>query len=111
VIRESRNARMGFCYATQYAAVVPESIITNTNYIISFFQTRSQANEFVKNFNLPKSVVAKIATCRKLQCVAMTNDSFIVYDKDYNRREVGQDEPLKGTLLPPNSRHVPPREI
>lgn len=109
VVRESGMARIGMMYVPQNINKVPEDIILNTQTVISFNCKRQQAKALSDNFEMVSYKEKELTTLKRFQAMLFTSDEYVTYDLVDGTKEVS-DEPIRGTILPPNSQHQPSKK-
>jgi len=104
-----RMKNIGIGYATQNYEKIPSIIRTNTEYLFALrHSSRKEVAEVKKDFDLPDYVEDDLLRLKKLECYGITSERFVVY---YPDGTVDEDVtgPVKGTIIPPTSRHKMPR--
>ena len=111
-LKEARPNRIGIVYATQYFGQIPQDIELNTDYIISFQQTKEMGKRILDNFDGLKSMITQIVRLPKFQAIvaAKVGESLVVYDTAGKRTLTDDGTPFKGLVFPPVSQHSPPKQ-
>lgn len=106
-----RPNRVGYVYATQFFGDIPEDIELNTDYIISFQQTKMMGKAILENFDSLKSHIDLIRKLPKMNAIVAgkVGEPLVVYDTEGNREVIDDGTPFKGTIFPPVSQHSPPK--
>jgi len=104
VAARGRIKRVGLIYATQYYDRIPHLVKgAKLNYFFSFKQHSDDIRQEIKrDFNLERATKNRLKDLKKYQCIAMTNNKFILY-RDGERWE--ETEPIEGTIFFPLSNH------
>lgn len=113
IARESGNVRIGMLYVPQNINQVPEDLKLVTDTIIAYRCKKEQADSLVKDFEgmIPSYKKKELTgSLKKFEAILFTTESYITYDLvDGTKSE--SDEPIRGTVICPNSAHKPPKEI
>ncbi|MEK0338067.1 MAG: hypothetical protein QQN41_11600, partial [Nitrosopumilus sp.] len=110
VIRESGHSRIGFYYCTQYWDDVPAFIHSQTDYVISFNQTKKQAKLIAEDFGGLKHKQKELVNLKKGEFIIFSSNPIILYD-EYGKREAVEDEAIKATVFPSLSAHKTPKPV
>jgi len=104
IAARGRMNNIGLAYATQNYAKIPSIIRSNTEYLFCFrHSSRAEVNEIKNDFSLMELNEDEILKLKKLECVGITSDFFRIYNPDGTVEETS--EPVRGTIIPPLSRH------
>ena len=106
IVRESGLARINVYYTSLNVEKVPDDMKLNTDTVFVFRQKKQQASLIAKDFDLLNYKEKELMRLNKFECVAV--GSFVAYNSDGDR-EIIEDEPIRGTILPSVSMHQAPR--
>lgn len=110
LVAQGGPANLSVFYGTQNPSEVPDVIFDNTKYVICTQLAKEEANHIANLFGLEKADFSKrVATLNKtsMECIAITNEQFSVYDPLNNKKWMMSGE-IKGTYLPPLVNTLPP---
>ncbi len=110
VVRESGHSRIGFTFCTQFWDKVPEFIRSQTDYVISFNQTKSQAKAIAEDFGEMRYKQKELVNLQKGEFMIFSSNPIILYD-EYGKREEKRDVAIKATVFPPLSAHKAPKSV
>lgn len=109
-----RMARIALRWATQHYEEVPDSIRSNTKYlIVSRKADAKEVREIGKDFHIPKTLADEILQLKTdpkngiFEVVALTTEKFVLYDMATGAKSQ-TSEGRKGYLIPPQARHKVP---
>ncbi len=109
---QGRNARIALYWATQNYNDIPSEITGNTKYMLCMKHSdEKDISKLKKEYSLTKIDMREIANLNKAnrECIALTKEYFIIYDIENNRIYETSDK-IKGRLIPPLCKTVPPRQ-
>lgn len=111
IIRESAPNRIGVVFGTQDLNQVSNFSKSQANYVFSFKQNESGADQLTKDYDALKDVKKDLKRLQPFECIGFPSGSpFRLYDEDGDFEEI-RDEPIKMKIFPPLSAHKPPKEM
>src|SRR3990167_9589730 len=107
IAKEGRPNRIALIYATQYFGDISEDIELNTDYIVSFQQTKALGKKILQNFDGLNIMLDSIHKLPKYHPIVAgkAGSPLVVYDTEGNREIVEDGTPFKGKIFPSVSQH------
>jgi len=103
-----RMKNIGLVYATQNYGKIPHIIKSNTEYLFVLrYSNKQEVKQIKDDFQLPNFNEDLVLKLKKMECVGITSSYFRVYYPNGDVEET--DEPVKGWVIPPTSRHKMPK--
>ena len=111
IAKEGRPNRIALIYATQYFGDISEDIELNTDYIVSFQQTKALGKKILQNFDGLNIMLDSIHKLPKYHAIVAgkAGSPLVVYDTEGNREIVEDGTPFKGKIFPSVSQHSAPK--
>lgn len=104
IFTQGRFQKIGFIYNIQSLGNVHQDLIKEANILISFRISTSEKERTLikKTFGLSTEETRQLSELDKdkKECIAISSDNFIVYDRDGNRKPGRRF--YRGYLIPPN---------
>ena len=106
---QGRFCKVGFIGSIQSYTTLSEDMKQNASHLIVFhIQTNEERNAIAKDYHISREVIDQLSNLKTFQCLFITKEKVIIYDK-CGRRRVVEGGIWKGKIIPPITVHKSPK--
>lgn len=106
---QGRFPKVGFIGNVQEYTKLSNEMQANSTHLIVFeLQTDKERKAIAKDYNLDKHKLEEMSELKTFQCLFITKERTVLYDRDGRKVEFPEGGIWKGKVLPPISTHKTP---